>query len=95
MMRQHLDSPLGHRLGRDARDGEGGSGRGGCTLDRALHAHQIVHAKTVGSEPPMRLGGVRDGKGCEMDPRMAAYRRIEFAAERSIGGPKQHFEIAA
>ena len=43
----------------------------------------------------MRLFGVGDGEGGEMQPGVARQRRVEFAAQRRIGGLEQHLDIAA
>ena len=95
VMGQHLDAAFRHHPGLDAGDGEGRGAGAGCGLDRARHVHQRPDRKAVGRETPVRLFRVGDGEGGEMQSGVARERRIEFAAQRRIGGLEQHLDIAA
>ena len=95
VMGQHLDAAFRHRAGLDAGDGEGRGAGAGCGLDRARHVYQGPDQKSVGRETPVRHFGVGDSEGGEMQSGVARERRIEFAAQRRIGGLEQHLDIAA
>ena len=59
------------------------------------HVDQRSYRKAICRETPVRRFGVGDGEGGEMKSGVARERRVEFAAQRRIGGLEQHLDIAA
>ena len=95
VMREDLDAAFRHGAALDTRDREGG-GRWPCLgVDRPLHADQRTQRETSGAEPRVRLGGIRNRKGREMNAVVACHGEIELSRQRRRTGLEQHLDIAA
>src|SRR5207302_8785349 len=72
MVCKHLDTPLRHLAGFDARDREGRSRAAGRGRDRARKRSRRTHMKAGVGQPAVRLGGVGNRKSRELDAGIAA-----------------------